>query len=78
MSTIDLKEQLISQIHITEDQEILEWMLGLLAQQANQTELYDLNIEQINAIDRAEEQIIRGEYYSEEEANKLTIEWLKR
>ena len=78
MSTIDLKEQLISQIHITEDQEILEWMLGLLAQQANQTELYDLNIEQIKAIDRAEEQIIRGEYYSEEEANKLTIEWLKR
>jgi hypothetical protein len=78
MSTIDLKEQLISQIHITEDHEILEWMLGLLAQQANQTELYDLNIEQINAINRAEEQIIRGEYYSEEEANKLTIEWLKR
>ena len=78
MSTIELKEQLISQIQITEDQEILEWMLGLLAQQANQTELYDLNIVQSKAIDRAEEQIIRGEYYSEEEADKMTDEWLRR
>ncbi len=78
MSTIDLKEQLISQIQITEDQEILEWMLGLLAQQVNHTELYALNKEQIKAIDRAEEQIIRGEYYSEEEADKMTYEWLKR
>lgn len=78
MSTIDLKKQLISQIQITEDQEILEWMLGLLAQQVNQTELYDLNVEQMKAIDRAEEQLIRGEYYSEEEADKMTDEWLKR
>ncbi|MBP6625181.1 MAG: hypothetical protein KA198_08415 [Chitinophagaceae bacterium] len=53
-------------------------MLGLLAQQVNQTELYDLNVEQIKAIDRAEEQLIRGEYYSEDEADKMTDEWLKR
>ena len=78
MTTIELKEQLISQIQITDDQEILEWMLGLLAQESNQTEIYDLNIAQIAAIERAEVQIKRGEYYSEEEADKMTDEWLKR
>lgn len=77
MTTRELKEQLISKIQITEDQDILEWLLGLLAQEPNQAEIYNLNNEQIAAIDRAEEQIKKGEYYSEEEADKLTDEWLK-
>lgn len=77
MTKIELREQLISRIQITENQEILEWVLGLLSQESNQSEIYDLNFEQVAAIERAEAQFKRGEYFSEEEVDKITDEWLK-
>ena len=78
MSTVELKEQLISKIQITDDIEILEGLLRLLEFESKDTNVYELNDAQNSAIDIAREQIIKGEYYTEEEANKLTEEWLKK
>lgn len=78
MTTIELKQQLISQIQISDDPELLEWMLGLLAKNPTETEIYALNADQIATIERAEEQIKHGDYYTEEEADKMTEEWLKK
>jgi hypothetical protein len=78
MTSINLKEQLISQIQITEDIDILEWMLQLLMEESTGKGEYVLNAEQIIGIQRAEAQIISGDYYTEEEADKLTEEWLKK
>lgn len=78
MSTIELKEQLISKIQITEDDDILGGMLKLLEFELNKTEVYMLNAHQKEAIAISREQIARGEVYSEEDANKLTDEWLNK
>lgn len=76
MSTVELKKQLISKIQITEDDDILGGMLKLLEFELNTTEAYKLNVHQNEAIAISREQITKGEVYSEEEANKLTDEWL--
>ncbi len=76
MSTLELKQQLISKIQITEDEEILWGLLKMLEFELNNTEVYRLNKFQKEAIAISKQQIIDGKVYTEEEANKLTDEWL--
>jgi hypothetical protein len=76
MSTLELRQQLISKIQITEDEEILGGLLKMLEFELNNTEVYHLNNFQKEAIIISKQQIIDGEVYTEEEANKLTDEWL--
>lgn len=76
MSTLELRQQLISKIQITEDEEILGGLLKMLEFELNNTEVYHLNKFQKEAIAISKQQIIDGEVYTEEEANKLTDEWL--
>ena len=78
MTILQLREQLISKIQITEDQDILEFMLGILVQEPYPIEPYILNAEQNKRIDIALKQIDNGETCSDEEADKITQEWLKR
>ena len=76
MSTLELRKQLISKIQITEDEEILEALLKMLEFELNHSKVYHLNKFQKDAITIAKQQIVNGEVYTEEEANKLTDEWL--
>lgn len=78
MSTLELKEQLISRIQITDDDDILSGLLKMLEFELNNSEIYKLNSFQKESIEISKQQIINGEVYSEEEANKLTDEWLNR
>lgn len=75
MSTLELREQLISKIKVTNDNDVLEGMLRLLEFESKD-EVYKLNNEQKNSINLAQEQVLSGEFYTEEEADKLTDKWL--
>ncbi len=76
MSTLELKEQLISRIQITDDDDILGGLLKMLEFESNNSKIYELNKFQKESIEISKQQIINGEVYTEEEANKLTDEWL--
>lgn len=76
MSTLELKEQLINRIQITDDDDILCCLLKMLEFEMNNSENYKLNKVQKESIEISKKQIINGEVYTEEEANKLTDEWL--
>lgn len=76
MSTLELRQQLISKIQITDDEEILGGLLKMLEFELNNTKDYHLNKFQKEAIAISKQQIIDGKVYTEEEANKLTDEWL--
>ena len=76
MSTSELKEQLISKIQITNEDYILEGLLRLWEFESNNSDIYKFNEEQRARIKESQEQYSRGEYYTEDEADKITDQWL--
>ena len=77
MSTLELQKQLISKIQITTDQDILESVLRLLEFETSSDETYFLNENQKVAIVNARQQVANGQFYTDDEVDKLTEEWLK-
>lgn len=77
MTTLELQEQLISKIQTTTDEDVLKGVLSLLEFETETDEIYILNEEQQQAIARARLQVDNGQFYTNEEVNKLTEEWLK-
>ncbi len=77
MSTIELQEQLISKIQITTDEDVLEGVLRFLEFETEKEEVYIFNNEQQQAIAKARQQIKDGQFYTNEEVDKLTEKWLK-
>lgn len=77
MTTIELKEQILGKLETTDDSDLLEALLSLLEFEINEPEDYVLNDQQVRAIEISRNQIGNGEFYSEEEADKITKEWLK-
>ena len=77
MSTLELQEKLISKIQITADEDILESVLRFLEFETENNEVYILNEEQQQAIAKARLQVANGQFYTNEEVDKLTEEWLK-
>ena len=78
MSTLELQKQLISKIQITTDQDILESVLRLLEFETSSDETYFLNENQKAAIVNARQQVANGQFYTDDEVDKLTEEWLKQ
>ena len=76
MTTVDIKEQLISKIQVTDDKEILSGVLELLEFELNNIDTYSLTAAQKESIALSKKQIKEGKVYSEEEADKLTEQWL--
>jgi len=75
MTLIELKNSLIEQISKTDDFETLDLMQTIFKNKnAEPPKLTDW---QIKRIEESEQQIARGEFYTEEEANKLVEEWFK-
>ncbi len=77
MSTIELQAQLISKIQITTDEDVLEGVLRFLEFETEKEEVYIFNNEQQQAIAKARLQIKDGQFYTNEEVDKLTEKWLK-
>jgi hypothetical protein len=77
MSTLELQKQLISKIQITTDQDVLESVLRLLEFETSSDETYFLNENLKVAIVNARQQVANGQFYTDDEVDKLTEEWLK-
>lgn len=78
MSTIELQKKLIEKIKKTESEDLLAEAYRLLERETIDIETFKFNSDQKQNIAEAREQIKRGEYLSNSEANKEINEWLKK
>ncbi len=78
MSTTGLKERLIDRIKEIEDEDILAEAYRLLGTDSDLGEPYKLNSDQKASINEAREQIRKGEYLTNNQANNEIDEWLNR
>lgn len=78
MSTIELKQKLISKIQETVDDSLLEEALRLLNIESNESDVLVLNGEQVNAVNEGQAQIKSGQFLSNEQANREIDEWLNK
>ena len=78
MSTQELQEKLIVKIKNTKQDYILEEISRLLEFEENSGHIYNLNVEQQQLIDKSLKEIERGEYFTDEDVQKETEEWLKK
>jgi hypothetical protein len=77
MATInEIREILTSKINLTERFDLLEEMLQLIENEEGET-LYELSAEQQNAVAEGLRQYEKGEYLTDEEADKEIGKWLK-
>jgi hypothetical protein len=74
MSTSQLKEKLISTIREMDNEQLLK-EIGRLLQLETKAK-YLLSDKQVQIVREAQEQIKRGKYLTEEEADKEIDEWL--
>lgn len=75
MTISELKNSIIEQVNKSDDLETLDLLQTIL--QNRNAELPQLTDWQIKRIEESEQQIARGEYYTEEEANRRVDEWFK-
>lgn len=78
MSTVELKEQLINKILLVENPNILREAIRLLDIESGATEMVQLSEMQKEAILRGQEDIRKGNFLTNEQANKEIDEWLRR
>ena len=78
MSTIKLRKLLIEKIQSTNDDKLLEEASRLLDVDFEEPDVYILNDKQKEAIEEGRQQIINGDYLTEEESNKEIDEWLSK
>ena len=78
MSIQELQEELIVKIKNTKQGYILEEVSRLLEFEENSGHVYNLNAEQQQLIDRSLKEIESGEYFTDEEVQKGTEEWLRK
>lgn len=75
MTLIELKNSLIEEIRNSEDFKTLDLLQTILKNKnAKAPKLTDW---QLKRIEESENQLTRGEFYTEEEANKIVEEWFK-
>jgi uncharacterized membrane protein len=76
MTTIELKKKLIKQINNIEDELLLQEVSRLINTGEDESDIYYFTEEESRAIEEAREQYAKGEFLSNEEANKEVDEWL--
>ena len=77
MSTTELKRKLISRIKESKDKNVLNAFLRLLKSE-HKVETYKVTEAQRKAINEARKQIKKGQFLTNEQANKEAREWLKK
>lgn len=76
MRTTEIRKKLIAQINMSNNDSLLEEMYNFLNRD-NDTDLYKLNEDQKNAIAVARQQVIGGHFFTNDQVNEATEEWLK-
>lgn len=77
MKKLEIKSKLIAEIEQIENVPLLETLYEILTTKAEENK-YSLNEEQISAIEEARAQYKKGEFFSNEEVDRETREWLKK
>jgi hypothetical protein len=75
MTTIALKEYLVSKINLLNDEAILEKIKKIVDKKEK---VYSLSEYQINLLNEAREDIKNGNFISDEEMNSKVEAWAKR
>jgi len=75
MTTSELKTSIIDEVNKTDDLEKLEVLKEFV--ESLKSEPPVLSEWQLKRIEESEKQIERGEFYTEEEANKITEKWFE-
>jgi len=78
MKAIEIKEKLIKEINLSKNNNLLEEFYNFLNLENKLQEPYQLNEEQNSAVAEAQEQIQKGDYLTNEQANQEIDEWLKK
>ena len=78
MSRQELQENLITKIKNTNQDYILEEVSRLLEFEETSGHIYNLNAKQQQLIDRSLKEIESGEFFTDEEVQKQSEEWLKK
>ncbi len=78
MTVAELRKRLIRKIYETENNEILEEMYGLIANEENDKGIYLLSEEQKKAVEESQAQFKNGQFLTGEIADKEIDEWLGR
>lgn len=76
MTAKELKKKLIHKIDLSENNELLEEMYRLIANEEADTNIYDLSEQQLKAVEEGQLQYKNGEFLTEEQADKDIEEWL--
>lgn len=78
MTSIELKNKVISKIRQVNDDEILKEIYKLLDDTVEDSDIIMLSENHKNAIEVAKEQIENGEYLTDDQANKEIGKWLNK
>jgi len=78
MTVIELKEKLIKKIITTNDEELLEELSWIIDVEEPNNEIHVMSEGEIEAVNEGLAQLDRGEWISNEEANRRADEWLKK
>ncbi|HLN73539.1 MAG TPA: hypothetical protein VK205_09610 [Prolixibacteraceae bacterium] len=78
MTSIELKNKVISKIRQVNDDEILKEIYKLLDDSVEDSDIIMLSENHKNAIEVAKEQIENGEYLTNDQANKEIGKWLNK
>jgi hypothetical protein len=76
MTAKELKKKLIHKIDLSENNELLEEMYRLIANEETDTNIFDLSEQQLKAVEEGQLQYRNGEFLTEEQADKDIEEWL--
>ncbi|BBE19239.1 hypothetical protein AQPE_3415 [Aquipluma nitroreducens] len=76
MTARELKKRLIHKIGQSENDDLLEEMYRLIANEEADISVYELSEEQIKAVEEGQLQYKNGEFLTEEQADKNIDEWL--
>ena len=78
MSTLELKEKLISRILQTENKPLLDEVFRLLEPEEEEAEILQLSPQQRQAILEGLDDVENGRFLTNEQADKEIREWLKK
>lgn len=77
MKTIEIKNKLIDEIKLSKNKDLLEEIYRFLNLENEMQETYKLNEEQKTAVTEARDQIKKGNYLTNEQANQEIDQWLQ-
>jgi len=78
MTKTELKQQIILRVQETNNALLLEELGRILALEVSEESVYQLGVAQLNEVKEAREQIVRGHFKLNDEANSEIDQWLSK